>query len=97
MSDFELFLEAMLNEKFIDDSTLYYDDAFTSKEIEDMELGLNGDFSRADVRHLIKDKDEGHHESFKSLRFPVRVGTNYTRSDDLSCYKILPKGQMPSV
>jgi hypothetical protein len=97
MSDFELFLEAMLNEKFIDDSTLYYDDAFTSKEIEDMELGLNGDFARADVRHLIKDKDAGHHESFKSLRFPDRVGTNYTRSDDLSCYKILPKGQMPSV
>jgi len=97
MSDFELFLEAMLNEKFIDDSTLYYDDAFTSKEIEDMELGLNGDFSRADVRHLIKDKDAGHHESFKSLRFPDRVNTNYERSDDLSCYKILPKGQMPTV
>jgi hypothetical protein len=46
MSDFELFLEAILNEKFIDDSTLYYDDALTSKEIEDMEAGLNGDFSR---------------------------------------------------
>jgi hypothetical protein len=25
------------------------------------------------------------------------VGTNYARSDDLSCYKILPKGQMPPV
>ena len=97
MSDFELFLEAMLNEKFIDDSTLYYDDAFTSKEVEDMELGLNGEFSKADVRHLIKDKDAGHHESFKSLRHPDRVGTNYPKSDALSCYKILPKGQMPRV
>ena len=97
MSDFELFLEAMLNEKFIDDSTLYYDDAFTSKEVEDMELGLNGDFSKADVRHLIKDRDAGHHESFKSLRYPDRVGTNYAKSDALSCYKILPKGQMPRV
>ena len=97
MSDFELFLEAMLNEKFIDDSTLYYDDAFTSKEVEDMELGLNGDFSKADVRHLIKDRDAGHHESFKSLRSPDRVGTNYPKSDALSCYKILPKGQMPRV
>ena len=67
------------------------------EEIEDMELGLNGDFARADVRHLLKDKDDGHHESFKSLRFPDRVGTNYARSDDLSCYKILPKGQMPPV
>lgn len=46
MSDFELFLEALLNEKFIDYSTLYYDDALTSKEIEDMEAGLNSDFSR---------------------------------------------------
>jgi hypothetical protein len=45
MSDFELFLEAILNEKFIDDSTLYYDDAMTAKEIEDMEAGLSGDFA----------------------------------------------------
>jgi hypothetical protein len=87
MSDFELFLEAILNEKFIDDSTLYYDDALTSKEIEDMEAG----------RHLLHDKDEGHHESFKSLMRPGRVGTNYGASDDLSCYKILPKGVHPRV
>lgn len=97
MSDFELFLEAILNEKFIDDSTLYYDDAMTSKEVEDMEAGLSGDFAHQDVRHLLHDKDEGHHESFKALRYPGRVGTNYGSSDDLSCYKILPKGVHPRV
>mmetsp|Transcript_49242 Transcript_49242/g.67008 ORF Transcript_49242/g.67008 Transcript_49242/m.67008 type:complete len:204 (-) Transcript_49242:109-720(-) len=97
MSDFELLLEAMLNNKFIDDATLYYDDPITSKEIEDIELGLNGDFSHADTRHLLKDKNHGHHELFKSLRNPDRVGTNYEKSDALSCYKILPKGQKPLV
>ena len=96
MSDFELFLEAMINEKFIDASTLYYDDANNAKEIEDIETGLNGDFSHADVRHLLKDKDDGHHESFKALRRPGRVGTNYEASDNLSCYKILPKGVKPA-
>ena len=35
MSDFELFLEAMLNERFIDESTTYTDDAMTALEIED--------------------------------------------------------------
>ena len=35
MSDFELFLDSMLNEKFLDESTLYYNDVMTSKEIED--------------------------------------------------------------
>lgn len=97
MSDFELFLESILNEKFIDDSTLYYDDPYTSKEIEDMEVGLNGDFSKADVRHLVRDKDHGHAASLKTLQHPDRVGTNYEKSDALSCYKILPKGQMPRV
>lgn len=28
---------------------------------------------------------------------PDRVGTNYPKGDALSCYKILPKGQMPRV
>ena len=35
MSDFELFLNSMLNEKFLDDSTLYYNDPLTSVEISD--------------------------------------------------------------
>ncbi len=35
MSDFDLLLEAVLNERFIDDSSAYYDDPVTSKEIED--------------------------------------------------------------
>ena len=45
MSDFDLLLEGVLNERFIDESTLYYDNPLVTKEIEDMELGLNGDFS----------------------------------------------------
>lgn len=97
MSDFDLLLEAVLNERFIDDSSAYYDDPVLSKEIEDMEQGLNSDFAEADVRHLLKDKDEGHHDSKKCVRFPGRFGTNYDRSDDLSVYKILPRGQKPIV
>lgn len=97
MSDFELFLEAMLNNKFIEESSVYYDDPITSKEIEDMELGLNSDFSKSDIRHLMHDKPEPHPAEFKSLRYPGRVGTNYQASDNLSCYKILPRGQKPIV
>ena len=97
MSDFDLLLEAVLNERFIDDSSAYYDDPVLSKEIEDMELGLNSDFAEADVRHLLKDKDDGHHGGKKCVRYPARFGTNYDRSDDLSVYKILPKGQKPIV
>jgi hypothetical protein len=55
MSDFDFFLEAILNERFIDDSSMYYDDPILSKEIEDMESGLNGDFAEADVKHLVRD------------------------------------------
>lgn len=95
MSDFDLLLEAVLNERFIDDSSAYYDDPVLSKEIEDMEQGLNGDFAESDVRHLLKDKDHGHHEGIKCLKYPARFGTNYDKSDDLSVYKILPKGQKP--
>ena len=69
----------------------------TEKEITDHEAGLNSDFAHADVRHMLKDRDGGHHENFKSLRFPDRVGTNYVKSDALSCYKILPKGVKPVV
>ena len=62
MSDFDLLLEAVLNEKFIDDSTAYYDDPVTTKEIEDMETGLNSDFAEDDVRNLVSDKSHGHHD-----------------------------------
>ena len=95
MSDFELFLEAMLNERFIDESTLYYDDKFTALEIEDMEAGLNGEVSNADVRHLNKDRAEEHHDNFVAWYYPARVGTNYEQSDALSCYKIHPRGVKP--
>jgi len=62
-----------------------------------MELGLNSDFAEADVKHLLKDKDDGHHGSSRVMRYPGRVGTNYDRTDDLSVYKVLPKGQRPVV
>ena len=97
MSDFDLLLEAVLNERFIDDSSAYYDDPVTTKEIEDMEAGLNSDFSEADVANLVKDKGHGHAASKKCMRYPARFGTNYMASDDLSVYKVLPKGQKPLV
>ena len=97
MSDFDLLLEAVLNERFIDDSSEYYDDPITSKEIEDMELGLQSDFANADIKHLVRDKSEGHHDSPKCMKYPGRFGTNYEPSDDLSVYKVHPKGQKPVV
>ena len=108
MSDFDLLLEAVLNERFIDDSSAYYDDPISSTEIADQEQGLYSDFAHADVKHLLKDKG-GHHEDSKVLRYPGRVGSNYDRGkfvnseslqgqdDDLSVYKILPRGQRPLV
>jgi hypothetical protein len=93
MSDFDLLLEAVLNERFIDDSSAYYDDAISSKEIEDMETGLNSDFSEQDVQHLLRDKNDGHHSGKKCLKYPARFGTNYAPSDDLSVYKVFPKGE----
>ena len=82
----------MLNEKFLDDSTLYYNDPLTSVEISDQEQGLTGDFAHSDVQSLLHDQSDAHHESFKAVQWPDRVGTNYPK-DQLSCYKILPKKQ----
>lgn len=50
MSDFEIFLEAVLNESFLDNSTAYYQDELTATEVEDMESGLAGEFAPADVQ-----------------------------------------------
>ena len=58
MSDFDLLLESALNERFIDESTLYYDNPIKAKEIEDMEQGLNGEFAEDDIKDLIKDKQD---------------------------------------
>ena len=91
MGDFELFLDALLNEKFLPESTAYYNDELTGFELEDMENGLVGDFAPSDVQQLNHDTAEHSHEPFKALQWPDRVGTNYPKSDDLSCYKILPK------
>ena len=95
MSDFDLLLEGVLNERFIDESTLYYDNPVVSKEIEDMELGLNGDFAEDDIKNLLKD-NHAHGSHFKSVRYPDRVGYNYRKSDDLSCYKVHPSGSKPA-
>ena len=91
MSDFELFLESVLNEKFLDNSILYYDDEMTATEVEDQEAGLAGNFSPSDVAGLLHDKQSHDHSSYKALVYPDRVGTNYPKGDALSCYKILPK------
>lgn len=62
MADFDMLLESALNERFIDESTMYYDDEVSLSEIEDIELGLNGDMSEGDVAHLMANKG-GHHAS----------------------------------
>ena len=95
MSDFDLLLEGVLNERFIDESTLYYDDPSVAREIEDMELGLNGEFAEDDIKNLLKDKSHHASES-KVVHYPDRVGTNYVKSDNLSCYKVHPSGSKPS-
>ena len=93
MADFDMLLEAALNEKFIDDSTGYYDDPVFQKEIEDIELGLNGDMAQSDIAHMMRDKDDGHHASKTCVGKPGRWGTNYDKTDALSVYKVLPKGE----
>jgi hypothetical protein len=95
MSDFDLLLEGVLNERFIDESTLYYDDPVVAKEIEDMEVGLNDEFAEADIKNLLKDKT-AHDTHHKSIRYPGRVGYNYAKSDELSCYKVHPSGSGPA-
>ena len=54
-------------------------------------MGLAGDFAASDVQNLIHDVSEHSHEPFKALQYPDRVGTNYAKGDELSCYKIKPK------
>ena len=76
MSDFDLLLESALNERFVDESTMYYDNPIKAKEIEDMEQGLNGEFSEDDIKDLIKDKSE-HGSPALVMRYPGRVGSNY--------------------
>lgn len=95
MSDFDLLLEGVLNERFVDESTLYYDNPIVAKEVEDMELGLNGEFAEDDIKNLLKDK-QGHAAAKKVVKYPGRVGTNYDKTDDLSCYKTHPSGSKPA-
>lgn len=91
MSDFDSFMIALFNERWIDESVSYYQDEVVATEIEDMENGLVGDFAKSDIKNLLKDHEEHDHNLFKSLLHPDRVATNYPKGDDLSCYKILPK------
>ena len=95
MSDFDLLLEGVLNVRFIDESTLYYDDPSVSKEIEDMELGFQDEFAESDIKNLLKDKSH-HGEPGKVVHYPDRVGSNYPKTDDLSCYKVHPSGSKPA-
>ena len=95
MSDFDLLLESALNERFVDDSTAYYDNPIKAKEIEDMEQGLNGELSEDDIKDLIKDKSE-HGSPALVMRYPGRVASNYKVSDDLSIYKSNPSGSKPA-
>ena len=96
MSDFDLLLDSMLNERFIDESTMYYDNVIKEKEIYDMEQGLAGDFVEDDIKDLLKDK-HAHGSHFKSLKYPGRVGSNYTGAQaDMSCYKVHPSGSKPA-
>ena len=95
MSDFDLLLEGVLNERFIDESTAYYNDPVVSSEVEDMEKGLNGEFADEDIRNLLKDKGS-HGAGEKTFRYPGRVASNYKASDDLSIYKTYPVDSKPS-
>ena len=90
-----LLLESALNERFVDESTQYYDNVIKAKEIEDMEQGLNGEFSEDDIKDLIKDKSE-HASPALVMSYPGRVGDNYQPSDDLSVYKTHPSGSKPA-
>ena len=92
MADFDLLLEAALNERFIDESTAYYDDPVSLSEIEDIELGLNSDLSQGDVAHLMSEGDSHHAARKTCSKLPGRFGTNYDKTDDLSVYKVLPRG-----
>ena len=95
MSDFDLLLDAALNGRFLDEASNYYEDPFVQKEIEDMEFGLGGELAESDIKNLLKDS-HSHGEQHKSLKYPGRVGSNYTNSDDLSCYKVHPRGSRPA-
>ena len=95
MSDFDLLLEGVLNEQFVYGSTEYYNDPVVASEVEDMEKGLNGEFSDEDIRNLLKDKGE-HCHGEKSFRYPARVASAYPATDDLSIYKTHPVGSKPA-
>lgn len=90
-ADFDVFLEAVVNERFLDDNSAYYDDPITGKEIEDVEMGLVTDPAEGDVQYFMRTKHEHHGEGNPVWKFPDRVGTNYSK-DDLSPYKLLPQG-----
>ena len=95
MSDFDLLLEASMNERFLNESTEYYDDF--QEEIEDMELGLNGDMSEADIAFMMSDKGDHHDAGKLCVGLPGRFGTNYAPTDNLSVYKVLPKGEKQQI
>lgn len=93
--DFDIFLECLFHGQFLDEAIAYVEDNTTAKEIEDQESGLEGDFANQDMRNANKDSGAAHHDDKLCLAHPARVGTNYPKTDDLSIYKVHPKGHIP--
>ena len=93
--DFDIFLECVFHGQFLDEAIAYIEDNTTAKEIEDQEGGLEGDFANQDLRNSNKDMPAPHGSPDLCLAHPARSGTNYPKTDDLSIYKVHPKGYIP--
>ena len=93
----ELFLD-YLGSNFISDTDLFISDSKVQDTLKDVMNGLDADFTEDEIRLLIRDHPPKP-AAPKSIAFnPARCGTNYLPSDDqLSLYKLLPRGQKPHI
>ena len=57
-----------------------------------MERGLNSDMAHEDIRNMLSDKGGAHHGEPKCFVHPANHSLNYDKNDELSVYKVLPKG-----
>ena len=89
--DFDMILEAVLNERFFNEALEYQNDEFRAQEITDNEGGLLGEMALSDIVEINKDTHEHGSGPPMSLRFPGRRMNNYPKTDDLSIYKIKTK------
>ena len=96
-ADFDNLLQTSLNEQMADKSSPYYDDPSACDEIQDVEEGLNGQQTEEDIFSLVQDKDDHHGNPKLVMQYPGRVGYNYERTDDLSIYKVHPRGVMNKI